>query len=147
MNLPECSWKKMTKGLESNTNLSHYRIIRKIGAGGMGEVYLAEDTKLDRKVALKILNERFAAHESNLKRFVKEAKAVSSLNHPNILIIHEIGEIGDGGGEGTHFIVSEFIEGKTLREVLRSQNLTLPEILDVSVQIAGALCAAHTAHI
>lgn len=128
--------------MEKGTKLGHYKIHSKIGAGGMGEVFLAEDTNLDRKVALKILNERFAAHESNLDRFVKEAKAVSALNHPNILIIHEIGEIGDA-----HFIVSEFIEGKTLRDVLSSQNLTLPEILDVSVQIAGALCAAHTAHI
>ena len=80
----------------------------------MGEVYLARDKKLDRKVAIKILNEKFSQDESNLQRFVREAKAASALNHPNILVIHEFGE-----AEDAHFIVSEFIEGKTLREIIR----------------------------
>src|SRR5687767_6004514 len=99
----------------TNTNLSHYRILEKIGVGGMGEVYLAEDMRLDRKVAIKFLNEEFSRDSDKLKRFVQEAKAVSALNHPNILTVHEIGEI-----DNTNYIVTEFIEGKTLREHLSS---------------------------
>lgn len=121
---------------------NHYEIIKKIGAGGMGEVYLAEDTKLDRKVAIKVLNEKFAAHESNLQRFVREAKAASSLNHPNILVIYEIGE-----AENVQYIVSEFIEGATLREIIESSALKIHGILDISIQVANALSAAHQAHI
>ena len=101
----------------------------------MGEVYLAKDQKLDRQVAIKILNEKFSRDESNLKRFVREAKAASALNHPNILVIHEIGE-----SEAAHYIVSEFIEGKTLREVLTQSQMSLGEVLDVAIQIADALC-------
>ena len=82
----------MNKELEANTNLSHYRIVSKIGEGGMGEVYLAQDTKLDRKVALKILSADVAAHLDRMKRFVQEAKAAAALNHPNIAHIYEIGE-------------------------------------------------------
>ncbi|MGI8545469.1 MAG: protein kinase domain-containing protein, partial [Aridibacter sp.] len=99
-------------------------------------------TKLDRKVAVKILNQQFAQHESNLNRFIQEAKAASALNHPNILVIYEIGETDD-----THFIVSEFIEGKTLRDVLNEKTLKLAEILDIAIQMTNALTAAHTAHI
>ncbi len=121
---------------------NQYEIIKQIGAGGMGEVYLAIDKKLDRKVAVKILNEKFAQHESNLRRFTQEAKAASALNHPNILVIHEIGEADD-----VHFIVSEFVEGKTLREILDQSPLKLSEVLAVSIQIAGALTAAHAANI
>jgi predicted ATPase/serine/threonine protein kinase len=120
----------------------HYEIRERIGAGGMGEVYLAEDKKLDREVAVKILNERFACHESNLDRFIREAKAASALNHPNILVIHEIGE-----DEQTHYIVSEYIKGKTLGEILSESSLDLAEILDISIQIVSALCAAHEAHL
>ncbi len=80
-----------TKILKEGFCFGHYEIIKQIGIGGMGEVYLANDKKLDRKVAVKILNEKFSRHESNLERFMREAKAASSLNHPNILIIHEIG--------------------------------------------------------
>ena len=95
-----------TKKLETGKCFGHYEIIEQIGEGGMGEVYLAKDKKLDRKVAVKILNEEFSRHESNLTRFIREAKAASSLNHPNILVVHEIGE-----HENTNYIVSEFIEG------------------------------------
>ncbi len=130
------------KQLETGRSFGHYEIIKQIGAGGMGEVYLARDQKLDRKVAVKILNEKFSQDESNLNRFIQEARAASALNHPNILVIHEIGESGD-----THYIVSEFIKGKTLRETFRGKTLKLSEVLDISIQIAGALCTAHEAHL
>ena len=120
----------------------HYEIVKQIGVGGMGEVYLAKDTKLDRFVALKILNENFSRHEINRSRFIQEAKAASGLNHPNILVIHEIGETANA-----HFIVSEYIEGKTLREILANSLLNLSEILDISIQIANALATAHEAHL
>ncbi len=128
--------------IKDGQTIAHYEIIRQIGAGGMGEVYLAEDKKLDRKVAIKILNEKFGQQQSNLNRFVREAKAASSLNHPNILVVHEIGASGD-----THYIVSEFIKGKTLREHFEESSLKLSEMLDVSIQIASALVAAHSARI
>src|ERR1700745_2029265 len=96
-----------------HTTLSHYRIVKKIGAGGMGEVYLAEDTRLDRKVALKILPEDLAIDADRMRRFVQEAKAASALNHPNIITIYEIGETG-----AQHFIATEYIDGETLRRRL-----------------------------
>ncbi len=130
------------KKLETGKCFGHYEIIKQIGVGGMGEVYLAKDIKLDRQVAVKILKEKFSQHQSNLRRFVSEAKAASALNHPNILTIYEFGE-----AEDVHFIVSEYVEGKTLREILRESKLKLAEILDISIQIAGALSAAHKAHL
>jgi len=102
---------KMNKELSANTTLSHYRIVSKIGAGGMGEVYLAEDTTLNRKVALKLLPVELTDHKDRLKRFEQEAQAVSALNHPNILTIYEFGT-----EDNSHFIVMEFVEGLTLRE-------------------------------
>ncbi|HLO01337.1 MAG TPA: protein kinase, partial [Pyrinomonadaceae bacterium] len=131
-----------TKKLKTGKCFGHYEIINQIGFGGMGEVYLARDKKLDRTVAIKILNEEFSQDESNLQRFVSEAKAASALNHPNILTIYEFGE-----AEDARFIVSEYIEGKTLREIIRESRLRLPEILDISIQITGALSAAHKAHL
>jgi len=131
-----------SKTLETGKCLGHYEIIEQIGKGGMGEVYLAKDKQLDRKVAVKILNQEVSQHESNLNRFIREAKAASSLNHPNILIIHEIGE-----HQNTNYIVSEFIEGKTLREILKERPLKLSEVLDISIPIADALCAAHSSNI
>ena len=131
-----------TKRLERGTRFGHYEIILQIGIGGMGEVYLAKDQKLDRRVAIKILNEKFGRDESNLKRFVHEAKAASALNHPNILVIHEIGE-----SEDAHYIVSEFIEGRTLREVLTQSQMSLEKVLDLAIHIASALAAAHEAHL
>ncbi|HJZ13472.1 MAG TPA: serine/threonine-protein kinase, partial [Acidobacteriota bacterium] len=131
-----------SKKLEAGKCFGHYEIIKQIGEGGMGEVYLAKDKKLDRKVAIKILNEEFSQDESNLQRFVSEAKAASALNHPNILTIYEFGE-----AEDARFIVSEYIEGKTLREIIRESRLRLPEILDISTQTTGALSAAHKAHL
>ena len=119
--------------------LGHYEIIAPIGAGAMGIVYLAHDQELERKVALKILNETFS-RGSSLDRFIREAKLASALNHPNIVVVHEVGE-----AEGTHFIVNEFIEGKTLRDILKEAPPPLPEVLDLSIQICQALQAAHKA--
>src|ERR1041385_8106298 len=124
------------------TRLARYEIRSKIGEGGMGEVYLAQDTKLDRKVALKILPPDVAADRSRMNRFVQEAKAASALNHPNIITIYEIDESSSG-----HFIATEFIDGPTLRERQATEPLTLSESLEVATQIAGALTAAHHAGI
>jgi serine/threonine-protein kinase len=128
--------------LASGTKLGRYEIRAKIGAGGMGEVYLAQDAKLDRKVALKLLPPDVAADHSRMNRFVQEAKAASALNHPNILTIYEIDETDLG-----HFIATEFIEGETVRECLRKAPLTITEGLNVAAQVAAALCAAHNAGI
>jgi serine/threonine protein kinase/Flp pilus assembly protein TadD len=132
----------MNKELSPNSTLSHYRIVSKIGAGGMGEVYLAEDTKLDRQVALKILPKEFAEDNDRMNRFVREAKSASALNQPNIITIHEIGETN-----GTHFITSEYIQGETLHELLQQRSLDLKTTLDVAIQVASALNAAHKAGI
>jgi eukaryotic-like serine/threonine-protein kinase len=132
----------MLESLETNTTISHYRIISKIGAGGMGEVYLAEDTRLDRKAALKILPPDFAQDSERMRRFVQEAKAASALNHPNIITIYEIGE-----SEGTHYIAMEFIEGETLQTNLKNQSLDLKSTLETAVQVVSALDAAHRAGI
>lgn len=125
-----------------HSHLSHYRIISKLGAGGMGEVYLAADTTLSRKVALKILNADVDVQSERIRRFVQEAKAASALNHPNIITIHEIGE-----AENRHFIATEFIEGETLHRRLRGEPMSLKSVLDVVIQIASALQAAHEANI
>jgi eukaryotic-like serine/threonine-protein kinase len=133
----------MNKELEANSTLSHYRIISKLGAGGMGEVYLAQDTKLDRKVAIKFLHEEFSKDSDKLNRFIQEAKAASALNHPNILTVYEIGEV-----DGKNYIATELIDGKTLREQLSYQEpLPLNTILKTGVQVAEALSAAHQAGI
>src|SRR5678816_3957358 len=93
--------------------ISHYRILKMLGAGGMGEVYLAEDATLGRHVALKLLTREHTQNEERLRRFKQEAKAASALNHPNILTIHEFGE-----ADGLHFIATEFVDGETLRALL-----------------------------
>src|SRR5438128_5247582 len=124
------------------TKLGRYEIRSKIGEGGMGEVYLAQDTKLDRKVAIKILPATLAGNSDRMRRFVQEAKAASALNHPNIITIYEIDETESG-----HFIATEFIDGETLREHARKAPLKLGESLDIAAQIAGALAAAHAAGI
>jgi serine/threonine-protein kinase len=131
----------MEQQVEVNSILSHYRIVSKIGAGGMGEVYLAQDTKLDRNVALKVLPADVAADQTRMRRFVQEAKAASALNHPNIITIHEIAQTG-----ALNFIATEFIDGETLRERIRD-GMTLEEILDVAIQTTSALAAAHAAGI
>ena len=121
---------------------AHYQILAPLGKGGMGEVYLADDTKLDRKVALKLLPAAFTADKDRLRRFTQEAKTASSLNHPNIITIHEIGEV-----DGAQFIATEFIDGLTLRVRMERGRMKMEEILDVSIQAASALDAAHKAGI
>ena len=126
-----------------NTTFSHYRLISKLGAGGMGEVYLAQDTKLDRKVAIKFLHKEFSKDEDKLGRFVQEAKAASALNHPNILTVYEIGDL-----DGKNYISTELIDGHTLREQLSlKEPLPLSQILKIGVQVSEALSAAHQAGI
>src|SRR5689334_20787516 len=110
--------------LPPNTTLSHYRIVSKIGEGGMGKVYLAHDTKLDRKVALKIFPAELAANQDRMRRFVQEAKAAAALNHPNIATIHEIGE-----SDGVNYIAMEFIDGATLREKIHEEPAELKKLL------------------
>ena len=132
----------MTTPIATGTQLGRYEIRSQLGAGGMGEVYLAFDTELDRTVAIKILPEAFASNQQRLQRFVQEAKAASALNHPHILTIYEIGTAGV-----TRFIATEFIDGDTLRERIRNGSLSLNEILDIAMQAAGALAAAHAAGI
>ena len=122
--------------------IGHYTVIKLLGAGGMGEVYLAEDTKLDRKVALKILPSDFAEDTNRMKRFVREAKSASALNHPNIITIYEINEYG-----GTHFIATEFIDGKTLTDYKNGNSLDLGSMLEIAIQVASALDEAHSAGI
>jgi eukaryotic-like serine/threonine-protein kinase len=122
--------------------ISHYQLVSLLGAGGMGEVYLAEDTRLRRRVALKLLPARFTADRDRLRRFDQEARAASALNHPNIITIHEIGEI-----EKAHYLVTEFIDGETLRQRLMQGRLEISFALDVILQVASALAAAHEARI
>jgi serine/threonine protein kinase/Flp pilus assembly protein TadD len=122
--------------------ISHYRILDKLGSGGMGEVYLAEDTRLGRKLALKLLPADFTRDPDRVARFEQEARAASALNHPNIITIYEVGE-----HEGAHFIATEFIEGRTLRQLLPPGGMPLNSALEIAIQIAGALQAAHEAGI
>ena len=119
-----------------------YRIVDCLGAGGMGEVYLAEDSRLDRFVALKLLPAYFASDDERLARFQREARTASALNHPNILTIHEVGE-----ADGVRFIATEFIDGQTIHELIARQELTLAEILDIATQIVSGLATAHAAGI
>jgi serine/threonine protein kinase len=121
--------------------IDSYKLIRKIGSGGMGAVYLARDPELKRDVALKILPEEFTGNQNRVDRFHQEAIAVSQLNHPNILTIHKVGQ-----AKQTHYIVTEYVDGKTLREVITA-GITLSETLDVIIQTASALKAAHEAGI
>ncbi|HMF55568.1 MAG TPA: protein kinase, partial [Pyrinomonadaceae bacterium] len=128
--------------LEPGRKLGSYRIISLLGRGGMGEVYLGQDTRLGRRVALKLLPGEFTKDADRLRRFEQEARTASALNHPNILTIYEIGE-----SEGRLFFATEFIDGETLRQRMKRRRMSVSEAIDTSVQIAGALAAAHRAGI
>jgi Tol biopolymer transport system component len=128
--------------LSPGTHLDRYEIISSLGSGGMGEVYLAQDTRLKRQVALKLLPVQFTRDEDRVRRFEQEAQAASALNHPNIITIHEIGQAGS-----SHFIATEFIAGQTLRQKLVQEKLGLRSAFDVALQVASALVAAHAAGI
>lgn len=128
----------ITKG----TFISHYEIQSQLGAGGMGEVYLAIDTQLDRKVALKILPAELALQQQRVLRFLQEAKAVSALNHPHIITIHEVGQSGS-----TYFIATEFIDGVTLGESMKGARLSIDQTIDIAIQVVSALTAAHEVNI
>ena len=128
--------------MENGTIINQYKIISAIGKGGMGEVFLAQDTKLNRNVALKILPTEFAEDKDRMSRFVREAQSASALNHPNIITIHEIGE-----SDGTHFIATEFIDGKTLNDYKQANPLNYKSALEIAIQVASALDEAHSAGI
>ncbi|MBS1811484.1 MAG: protein kinase [Acidobacteria bacterium] len=124
------------------TRISHYEILSLLGVGGMGQVYLAKDTRLGRQVALKLLPTRFMQNAEHLRRFEREALAASALNHPNILTIYEFGVEGE-----THFLVTEYVQGENLRQRMAQGTLTVAEVLDITTQLASALHAAHQAKI
>src|SRR5262249_5493917 len=118
--------------------ISHYRIISKLGAGGMGEVYRARDTRLNREVAIKVLPASFANDADRLLRFEQEARATSALNHPNIMTVYDIGD-----HDGAPFIVAELLEGEELREQLNEGPLPVRKAVEYAQQIAAGLAAAH----
>ena len=142
----EAAHQMMTEGhpkvIAPGAQLAHYKIISMLGAGGMGEVYLAEDMRLRRKVGLKMLAPEITRDERGLRRFEHEAHAASALNHPNILTIYEFGQ-----ADGVHFIASEFVEGVTLRQKMAVGRLDLNSAVDIAIQIASALSAAHACQI
>jgi len=130
---------KLTPG----QRIKHYQIVNLIGEGGMGEVYLATDTILGRRVALKVLPTFVSKDPERLRRFTQEARAASRLSHPNVCVVHEIGETDDG----RPFIAMEYVEGMTLRQRMRNQAMKLGDVLDIAIQIADGLTAAHEAGI
>src|SRR2546423_7356960 len=128
--------------IAAGTKLGRHEIRSKIGEGGMGEVYLAQDTKLDRKVALKILPAEVAANQDRMRRFVQEAKSAAALNHPNIAHVYEIGE-----HEGANFIAMEYVDGETLSSLIHSPQANLEKLLRVLQHAAQGLAKAHAAGI
>src|SRR5947207_2560983 len=127
--------------IAAGTRFDRYEILSPLGKGGMGEVYLAQDTRLGRKIALKLLPAEFTQDADRVRRFEQEAQAASALNHPNIITIYEIGEV-----DGAHFIATEFIEGQTLREPMTSR-IQMSAMIESAIQIASALGPASAAGI
>jgi serine/threonine protein kinase len=140
--VPDDENEQQTSGLKKGQQFGSYLIIDTLGEGGMGEVYLAKDTRLERTVALKILSADVSGDQRRMQRFSQEARVASSLNQPNILTIFEFGE-----ADSRHFLATEYIDGETLRDYKRLRQLKLPEIIDISIQIVAALDAAHEANI
>src|SRR6476620_5473512 len=128
--------------LEAGTKFGRYEILSQLGKGGMGEVYLAKDTKLDRNVALKILPAELASSRERMLRFVQEAKAAAALNHPNVAHVYEISE-----HDGLNFIAMEYVEGRTLREKIHYEQTGLSKLLKYLQQVASGLAKAHAAGI
>src|SRR6266487_3197383 len=126
----------------TGSRIDRYEILSLLGKGGMGEVYLARDTELGRTVALKLLPEELDPGEQRLRRFFQEARTASALNHPNILTIYEFGKF-----QSKHFIVTEYVEGNTLRGTIAGAPMEWRKVLDIAIQIAEALNAAHAAGI
>ncbi|HEV2664272.1 MAG TPA: serine/threonine-protein kinase, partial [Blastocatellia bacterium] len=140
---------KSTRSLIAGSRIGAYQLLEPLGRGGMGEVHLALDTRLGRKVAVKLLPARFTTDAGRVRRFAQEARSVSALNHPNIITIHEIGKVRTEAGD-THYIVTEYVEGETLRQRMANApqgRLSLVDALDVAAQIATALATAHEAGI
>src|SRR5437870_9586183 len=145
-NFLEQPWSQVAAGLLSRgpgrsvvgQNVGPYAILSSLGAGGMAEGYLADDQRLGRKIALKLLPDYFIRDPTHLHRFEQEARSASSLNHPNIVTIYEIGE-----ADGHHFIATEFIEGETLRQHIAGAPFALAEVIEIGIQLASALSAAH----
>src|SRR6266566_8281342 len=119
--------------------IAHYEILALLGSGGMGEVYLAQDTRLGREIALKLLPAQFTTDKDRLRRFKQEAHAASSLSHPNVCMIHEVGETEDD----RHYIAMEYVDGVTLRQHITETRMQIGEALDVAVQVASGIAAAH----
>src|SRR6185436_6385739 len=128
----------MDRRLQAGTKLGRYEVRSKLGEGGMGEVYLADDSQLGRSIALKILTAEVARDQQHLHRFLQEARAASALSHPNVAHIYEIGEAG-----GVHFIAMEFVEGEPLDKKIDGRALPVTELIDIAIQIADALDEAH----
>src|SRR5512145_1229787 len=118
--------------------IGHYQLMRRIGRGGMGEVYLARDTRLGRPAALKLLQTSLTQDAARVRRFKQEARAASALNHPNIITIYEVGQADSTAG-AAHYIAAEFVDGQTLRKLCHGAGLTLGAALDILIQVAGAL--------
>jgi eukaryotic-like serine/threonine-protein kinase len=132
--------------VQSGQQFGQYQLLSLLGAGGMGQVYLAQDVRLKRKVALKLLPPAFTQDNDRVRRFEQEAQAASALNHPNILTIYDFGQTGDNGG-GLHYLATEFVEGQTLRQLLQHGPLPPTQVSEIALQLADALAAAHAAGI
>ena len=141
-----CDDEVMSDPLATGATVGHYRVVSRLGEGGMGAVYLADDTRLGRRVALKVLPANVAADPDRMHRFVQEAKLASALTHPNVAYIYELGESSGETGEdpGLRFLAMEYVEGEPLSVRLSRGQLAFSELLSIGVQVADALDDAHS---